>query len=137
MGQVKGKGKQSEPTPETTAAGNGGGGKKPPQNTAAAGAPGGGDDDGDDDDAAGKGRRDERPAKPTGPPQGKKSNPEPVDTDDDEADLRKFSQIMSRALGETARRPADPPAEFTHAKHQDVRVWLFACKDFFGRNAHQ
>ena len=76
--QVKGKGKQSDPTPEPSVAGGvGGGGNRDPPENFGAGAPGG-SDDGDDDDAddedddrrkdrndktpADKGRRDERPA---------------------------------------------------------------------------
>ena len=66
LNQVKGKGKQSDPTPERSmAAGGGNGGNRPPPpQQVAPGAPGGGDsDDDDDDDEEGpnKGRRDERP----------------------------------------------------------------------------
>jgi len=68
MGQVKGKGKVSDPTPEASGAG---GGKPPPPRHGAAGAPGGGGGGGPDDEGEGsgrkpdenrKGRRDERPA---------------------------------------------------------------------------
>jgi len=69
MGQVKGKGKASDPTPE--ASGAGGGNPPPPPQRKAAGAPGGGargdsDDEGEGSerkpDESRKGRRDERPA---------------------------------------------------------------------------
>ena len=69
MGQVKGKGKVSDPTPE--ASGGGGGRPPPPPRHWAAGDPGGGGGGDPDDDGEGsgrkpeerrKGRRDERPA---------------------------------------------------------------------------
>jgi len=63
LGQVKGKGKQSDPTPEgPSAAGGGGGNRNPPPTAAAPGAPDDDDDDDDGDDRGRKGRRDERPA---------------------------------------------------------------------------
>ena len=65
--QIKGKGKQSDPTPEQSAAATGGGdcsNRPPPPQQGAPGAP---DDDDDDDDEEGegprKGRGDERPAR--------------------------------------------------------------------------
>ena len=67
LNQVKGKGKESDPTPEKSmAAGGGNGGNRPPPlQQAAPGAPGGGDSDdvGDDEEGSKKGRRDERPAR--------------------------------------------------------------------------
>jgi len=33
--------------------------------------------------------------------------------------------------------PAQPPSEYEHAKHQDIRFWLTPCKDFFDRNPYQ
>jgi len=68
MGQVKGKGKTSDPTPEPSGAG--GRNPPPPPRGGAAEAPGGGGDPDDDEgegfgrkpDEGRKGRRDERPA---------------------------------------------------------------------------
>ena len=62
--QSKGKGKQSDPTPERTmaAGGDGGGNRPPPSQQGAPGAPGGGDSD-DDEEGPGKERQDERPAR--------------------------------------------------------------------------
>ena len=47
------------------------------------------------------------------------------------------SRALGKAIGETTKRPAQPPPEYEHAKHQDVRFWLTACKDFFDRNPYQ
>jgi len=67
IGQVKGKGKTSDPTPEVSGAG--GRNPLPPPRGRAAGAPGGGGDPDDKEEGFGrkpdesrKGRRDERPA---------------------------------------------------------------------------
>ena len=35
------------------------------------------------------------------------------------------------------RRAAQPPFKFENKLTQDVRVWIMACEDFFGRNARQ
>ena len=134
--QVKGKGKRSDPTPEPSplAAGGGNGGNRPPPpQQAATGAPGGGDSDDDDDDEEGpdKGRRDERPAR-------KGKGPEEKEEEEEATwdDLR-FSRALGKAIGDTTKQPAQPPPEYEHAKHQDVRFWLTACKDFFDRNPYQ
>ena len=52
-------------------------------------------------------------------------------------DELRFSPILGRAIGDTSTRPAQSPPEYEHAKHQDVRFWLTACKDFFDRNPSQ
>ena len=52
-------------------------------------------------------------------------------------DELRFSRIMGRAIGDTSKLPAQPPPEYEHAKNQDVRFWLTACKDFFDRNPSQ
>ena len=132
----KGKGKQSDPTPERSmaAGGEGGGGNRPPPpQQAAPGAPGGGDCDDDDDDEEGprKGRRDERPARKG---KGPEENEEEEEATWDEI---RFSRALGKAIGDTTKRPAQPPPEYEHAKHQDVRFWLTACKDFFDRNRYQ
>ena len=134
--QVKGKGKQSYPTQEPSAAGGvGGGGNGDPPENFGAGAPGG-SDDGDDDDEddedddrrkgrndkipADKGRRDERPA----------------DNEGTEEENR-FSRILSAAMAETSKRPAEPPNTFTNASHEDIRFWITRCQDYFDRNKLQ
>jgi len=48
-----------------------------------------------------------------------------------------FSRALGKAIGETTKRPAQPPSEYEHAKHQDIRFWLTTCKDFFDRNPYQ
>ena len=137
--QVKGKGKQSDPPPErsiATAEGGGqGGDRPPPAQQGAPEAPGGGDSD-DNGEGPRKGRRDWRPAR-----QNKKPGEEDEEDDDDEGmadpnELR-FSRILGRAIGDTTKRPAQPPPDYEHAKHQDVSFWLTACKDFFDRYPSQ
>jgi len=130
MGQVKGKGKVSDTTPE--ASGAGGGRPPPPLRHGAAGAPGGGrggdlDDDGEGTgrkpDQRRKGRRDERPA-----PQPEEDG---YDAENDEQ-FNLFSRVMANALGQRMRVPAEPPAMFRNEKHQDIRMWLMTCADYYG-----
>ena len=52
-------------------------------------------------------------------------------------DELRFSRILGRPIGDSTKRPAQPPPEYEHAKHQDIRFWLTACKDFFDRNPSQ
>jgi len=135
LGQVKGKGKVSDPTPE--ASGAGGGRPPPPPRHGAAGAPGGGGGGEPDDDGEGsgrkpeegrKGRRDERPA-----PQAEEDD---YDSESDEQ-FKLFSRVMAESLGKRTRVPAEPPAMFRNEKHEDIRMWLMTCTDFFGRNSWQ
>jgi len=135
MGQVKGKGKVSDPTPE--ASGAGGGRPPPPPRHGAAGAPGGGgggdpNDEGEwsgrKSDKSRKRRRDERPA------------PQPEENGDDaenDEQFNLFSRVMANALGQRTRVPAEPHAMFRNEKHQDIRMWLMTCTDYFGRNSWQ
>jgi len=44
---------------------------------------------------------------------------------------------MASALGQQPRVPAEPPAMFRNEKHQDIRMWLMTCTDYFGRNTWQ
>ena len=137
--EVKGKGKQSDPKPERSIAavgGDGGGNRPPPTQQGAPGAPGGGDSE-DDGEGPRKGRRDERPAR-----RSRKLRREEDEEDDDDEGMAdpeelRFSRILGRAIGDTSKRPAQPPPEYEHAKHQDVRIWLTACKDFFDCNPSQ
>jgi len=135
MGQVKGKGKVSDPTPEASRAG--GGRPPPPPRHGAAGAPdgGGGGDPDDDGEGSGrkpderrKGRRDERRA-----PQPEEAG---YDAENDEQ-FNLFSRVMVNALGQRTRVPAEPSAMFRNEKHQDIRMWLMTCTDYFGRNSRQ
>jgi len=135
MGQVKGKGKVSDPTPE--ASGAGGERPPPPPRHGAAGAAGGGGGGDPDDDGEGsgrkpnesrKGRRDERPA-----PQPEEND---YDAENDEQ-FNLFSRVMANALGQCTRVPAEPPAMFRNEKHKDVRMWLMTCTDYSGRNSWQ
>jgi len=130
MGQVKGKDKVSDTTPE--ASGAGGGRPPPPLRHGAAGAPGGGRGGDPDDDGEGtgrkpdqrrKGRRDERPA-----PQPEEDG---YDAENDEQ-FNLFSRVMANALGQRTRVPAELPAMFRNEKHQDIRMWLMTCTDYFG-----
>jgi len=135
LGQVKGKGKVSDPTPE--ASGAGGGRPPPPPRHGAAGARGGGGGGDPDDEGEGSGRkldesrkerREERPA------------PQPEDDDYDvenDAQFNLFSRVMANALGQRTRVPAEPPAMFRNEKHQEIRMWLMTCTDYFGRNSWQ
>ena len=136
LNQVKGKGKQSDPTPERSmaaAAGGNGGNRPPPPQQAAPGAPGGGDSDDDDenDEGPNKGRWDEGPARKG---KGPEENEEEEEATRDEL---RFSRALGKAIGDTTKRPAQPPPEYEHANHQDVRYWLTAFKDFFNRNPYQ
>jgi len=119
MGQVKGKGKVSDPTPEASGAS---GGKPPPPRhgaTGALGGAGGGDPD-DEGEGSGrkpdqnrKGRRDERPA------------PRPEEDADDvenNEQFNLFSRVMANALGQLTRVPAEAPAMFRNEKHQDIHI---------------
>jgi len=122
MGQVKGKGKLSDPAPE--ASGADGGRPPPPPRHGAAGAPGGGGGGDPDDDQEGsgrkpdenrKGRQDERPA-----PQPEEDGYEA----ENDQQFNLFSQVMANALGQRTRVPAEPPAMFRNEKHQDIRMRL-------------
>jgi len=135
LGQVKGKGKVSDPTPE--ASGAGGGRPPPPPQQGATGAPGGGgggdpDDEGEGSgrkpDESSKGRRDGRPA-----PQPEEDD---YDVENDEQ-FNLFSRVMANALGQRTRVPAEPPAMFRNEKQQDIRMWLMTCTDYFGQNSWQ
>ena len=133
LGQVKGKGKVSDPTPE--ASGVGGGRPPPPQRHGGTGAPGGGGGGAPEDEGEGsgrkpdenrRGRRDERPAPQ---PEGDDYNVE----NDEQFNL--FSRVMANAWGQRTRVPAEPPAMFRNEKHQDIGMWLMTCTDYFGQNS--
>jgi len=127
MGQVKGRGKGSDLTPEASGAEA----RIPaPQLTRrAAVAPGGGGDPDDDEgggtgkkpDESRKGRRDERPA-----PQ-----PESDCDAEEDAQFNRFCRAITNALGQGTRVQAEPPALFQNEKHQDMRMWALTSTDYF------
>ena len=135
LGQVKGKGKVSDPTPE--ASGAGGGRPPPPPRHGAAGAPGGGGGGDPDDDREGSGRKPDKRRKGR---QDERHAPQPeeynYDGENDEQ-FNLFSRVMANALGQRTRVPAEPPAMFRNEKHQYIRMWLMTCMDYFGRNSWQ
>ena len=133
MGQVKGKGKTWDPTPEASGAGR----RNPlplPQGGAAGALGGGGDPDdvgagfGRKRDESRKGRLDKRPA------------PQPEEDDYDAKNDEPFnlvSGVMANALGQGTRVPAEPPALFRNEKSKDIRMWLLTGTEYFGRNSWQ
>jgi len=135
LGQVKGKGKVSDPTPE--ASGAGGGRPPPPPRQGATGAPGGGGGGDPDDEGEGSGRkpdektrfrRDERPA----------PHPEEDEYDvENDEQFNLFSGVIANPLGQRTRVPAEPPPLFRNEKYQDIRMWLLTWMDYFGRNSWQ
>jgi len=136
MGQVKGK--LSNPTPERST-GAGGGGDRRPSSTmheAAGGTPDPGDTEGEGSQEERRGRRDDRPDKRNKKPAEKEKTDEEKYGEATEYEIQ-FSRAMGKAIGETTKRPAQPPSEYEHAKHQDVRFGLTTCKVFFDRNPYQ
>jgi len=129
MGQVKGKGEVSDSTPEASGAG---GGRPPPPRHGAAGAPGGGGGGDRDHDGKGSGRK---------PDEGRKGRravrpgPQPEQDDYDAENneqFKLFSRVMAESRGRRTRVPAEPYARFGNEKHQDIRMWVMTCTDYFG-----
>jgi len=136
LGQVKGKDKGSDPTPEASGAG-GGERTPPPPRHGAAGAPGGGGGGDPDDEGEGSGRKPDEGRKGT---LGETPAPQPEEDDNDfenDEQFNLFSPVMANALGQRTSVPAEPPAMFRNEKHQDIRMWLMTCTDYFGRNGWQ
>ena len=134
--KVKGKGKQSDPTPEPSAAGGVGGvGNRDPPQIFGAGAPGGSDDGDDDDeddedDDRRKGRNDKTPAD-----KGRQYE-RPAENEGTEEENR-FSRKLSAAMAETSKRSAEPPNTITNAGHEDIRLRITRCQDYFDQNKLQ
>jgi len=103
---------------------------------AAGGTPDPGDSEGGGSDDERRVRRDERPDKWSKKPAEKEKTDEEKYGEATEDEIR-FSRALQKAIGETTKRPAQPPSEYEHAKHQDIRFWLTSCKDFFDRNQYQ
>jgi len=114
--------KCSNPTPEPSiGAGGGGGGRpRPRMNEAAGRSPDTGDSDEDGSGDEGGARRNNKPAK-------RNKKPAEKDKTDGEKygqateDEIRFSRALGNAIGEITKRPAQPPSEYQHAKHQDIR----------------
>ena len=132
MGQVKGNGKASDPTPEALGAG---GGKPPPRpRRTAAGAPGGGGDamtkekglDGSQTrEGKEHGKRDLHPSQ--------KTNMTPSMTHS----LICFLESGQTLWDDVRESQPKPPPRFKNEKHQDIRMWLLICADFFIQNSWQ
>ena len=52
-------------------------------------------------------------------------------------DELRFSRLLGTAIVDTSKHLAQPPPEYEHAKHQDVRFWLTSSKDLFDCNPSQ
>ena len=121
MGQVKGKGKVSDPTPEVSGAG---GGRPPPPRHGATGAPGGGGGGYPDDAGEGSGRKPDENRKGR---LDERRAPQPEEADyhvENDEQFNLFCRVMANALGQRMRVPVEPPAMFRNEKHEDIRMWL-------------
>jgi len=137
ISQVKGKRSNSTPGQSAGAAGGGGGGRPPPiMHGAAGGTPDPGDSEGGGSDDERRGRRYESPDKRSKKPAENEKTDEEKYGETTEDEIR-FSRALGKAIGETTKRPAQPPSEYEPAKHQDILFWLTTCKDFFDRNPYQ
>ena len=137
MGQVKGK--LSNPTPEQSAgAARGGGGGRPHSTMpgAAGGTPDPGDSEGGGSDDERRERREGRPDRRNKKPADKEKTDEEQCGEATEEEI-KFSRALGKAIGETTKRPAQPPSQYEHAKLQDIWFSLTTCKDFLDRNPYQ
>jgi len=132
MGQVNPTLKQS-----AGAAGGGGGPRPPPtMHGAAGGTPDPGDREGGGSDDERRERREGRPDRQNKKPEEKEKTDEEKYGETTQNEIR-FSRALGKAIGDTTKGPAQPPSEYEHAKHQDIRVWLTTWKDFFDRNPYQ
>ena len=96
----------------------------------AGGTPDLGDIEGDGSGHEGLGRQGENP------PNGRKKQKRKKYGEATKDEIR-FSRALGKAIGESTKRPAQPPSEYEHANHQDIHFWLTACKDLFDRNTYQ
>jgi len=46
-----------------------------------------------------------------------------------------MSRIMADAMGRRTGFSAEPSVRLPIEKHQDIRLWLWTCKDFLGGNS--
>jgi len=105
----------------------------PTMHGAAGGTPDPGDREGGGSDDDRRGRQDESSNKRNKKPAQKEKTDEGKYGEATEDEMR-FSRALGKAIGETTKRPAQPPSAYEYAKHQDIRFWLTTCKDFFDRN---
>jgi len=137
MGQVKGK--RSDRTPERSAGATGGGGGGRPA-TRMHGAVGRTPDPADSERG---GSDDERPGSRDKRPDKRNKKPAEQEKTDEEKygaateDEIRFSRALGKAIGGTTKRPVQPPSEYEHAKHPDIRFWLTTCQTFFDPNPYQ
>jgi len=103
---------------------------------AAGGTPDPGDSERGGTDDERRGRREERPDRQNKKPPVKETTDEEKYAEATEDETR-FSRALGKAIGETTKGPAQPPSEYEHAKHQEIRFWLTTCKDFVNRNPYQ
>ena len=135
MGQVQGKGKVSDPTPE--ASGAGARRPPPPPRHGVTGAPGGGGGGDPDDEGEGSGRK---PDENRSCRRDERSAPQPEEDEYDIENDEQFNQcspVMANALGQRRRVPAEPAAMFRNEKDQDIRMWLLTWTDYFVQNSWQ
>ena len=108
--------------------GGGGNGRGPARPPNFAGAPNPGDDDTDDESYY------RAPNRPSNDPRrpAPRQNQAPNQTE-----AERISEMIARTMAQGSRRAAQSPFKFENKPTQDVRVWILACEDFFGRNAWQ
>ena len=108
--------------------GGGGNGRGPPRPPNVAGAANQGDNDIDDESYyRARNWPSNDPRRPA-PRQDQAPNP---------TEAERSTEILARRMARGSRRAAQPPFKFENKPNQDVRVWIMASEDFFGRNASQ
>ena len=108
--------------------GGGGNGRGPPRPPNVAGAPNPADDDPDDESYY------RAPNRPSNDPR----RPAPCqDQAPNQTEAERISEILASTMARGSRRAAQPLFKFANKPTQDVRVWIMAGEDFFGRNAWQ
>ena len=115
------KGKQPEGAPPNL--GNHGGGNQGPPKPPPQGNDPDPSDDGSDNGRGG-GRR-----------QGPSWRPERANPIDPQVAI--IAQAIGLAIGENSKRQADAPVPFKNHKHQNIKLWLLQCEDYFKRNPRQ
>jgi hypothetical protein len=89
------------------------------------------DDDNDDEDGDGRSRRGgDRPDKG----KGRADENEEPQLGAEERMAISIGRALARERRETLKRPTDSPWIYKHKDHQDIKIWLLVCRDFFERN---
>jgi len=83
-----------------------------------------------------RGRPDKRPNKRNKQPREKEKTDEEKYREATEDEIW-FSWILGKAIGETTKRPPQPPSGYEQAKPQDIRFWLTSGQHYFSRNLCQ